>query len=66
MLHDIELPQPCLIKGITGGVNNVTQSVLLRQDQHRVKETFHCFVGLNESGPVSIAESQQVTNVCDK
>lgn len=34
MLHDIELPQPRLVEGVAGGMYNMAQSILLRQDQH--------------------------------
>jgi hypothetical protein len=41
MLHDVKLPQPRLIKRIAGGMNDVTQPILLRQDEHGVQQTFH-------------------------
>ena len=41
MLHYIKLPEPRLIKGIAGRVYDVTETVLLRDNEHRVQEAFH-------------------------
>lgn len=49
VLHDIQLPEPCLIKWITCCVNDVAESVLLRQNEHRVQEGFHRFNGLDKT-----------------
>jgi hypothetical protein len=48
MLHDVELPEPRLVERIAGGVYDVTESVLLGQHEHRVKETFHRVRGLDK------------------
>lgn len=55
MLHDVELPQPGLIKGVTGGVNNMAQAILLCQDEHRVEETLHGFRRMNKTRPKDIS-----------
>ena len=49
MLHDVELSQPGLIERITGGVYNMTKSVLFCEDQHRVQKTFHRLGGFDKS-----------------
>lgn len=36
MLHDVELEQPVLVKRIASSMDDVTQSVLLCQDKHRI------------------------------
>ncbi len=41
MLHDVQLSKPCLIKGVTSRVYNMTKSVLFRQHEHRIEETLH-------------------------
>jgi len=41
VLHDVELAQPCLIKGVASSVDDVTQPILLRQHQHGVQKAFH-------------------------
>jgi len=37
MLYYVQLPQPCLIEGVTRSVYNMAEPVLLRQDEHGVK-----------------------------
>lgn len=54
VLHDIQLSEPCLIKRVTGCVNNVTEAILLCQNEHRVQEGFHRLDRLDESGAGSV------------
>jgi hypothetical protein len=48
MLYDVQLSQRCLIERITRSMYDVTQSVLLRQDEHRVEQALHRLCRLNE------------------
>jgi hypothetical protein len=36
VLHHVQLPQPCLIEWVAGGMDNMAQPVLLCEHQHRV------------------------------
>lgn len=54
MLHDVELSQPRLIKGIAGGMNDMTQSILLCQDEHGVQQTFHRIGRLDQRRSIQI------------
>jgi hypothetical protein len=54
VLHDIQLSEPCLIKGIASRVNNMAESVLLCQDEHRVQEGLHRFDRLDKTGAGSV------------
>jgi len=51
VLHDVELPQPGLIKGVTGGVKDMAQAILLCQNEHQVEETLHGFRRMNKPRP---------------
>jgi hypothetical protein len=42
VLHNVKLPKPRLIKRITRSVDDMTKSILLGDDQHRVQKTLHC------------------------
>lgn len=41
MLHDIHLAQPCLVEAITRRMHDMTESVLLRKNEHGVEEALH-------------------------
>jgi hypothetical protein len=41
VLHDVELPEPSLVEWITGGVYDMAQSILFRENKHRVKDALH-------------------------
>lgn len=41
MLHDVQLPEPCLVERVASRVDDVTQSILLRQDEHSVQQALH-------------------------
>ena len=56
MLHDIQLSKPCLIKRVASCVNDVTESILLCQNEHRVQESFHRLDGLDKTGARSVDE----------
>ena len=58
MLHDVELSQPGLIERITGGVYNMTKSVLFCEDQHRVQKTFHRLGGFDKSRTSIVNDKQ--------
>ena len=55
MLRYVKLPKPRLVEWITGGVYNMTKSVLLGQHEHRVKEAFHRIRRLNKCRPKEFA-----------
>ena len=50
VLHYISLPQPSLVEWFARGMDDMAQSVLFGQYEHRVKQTFHSAGGLNQSG----------------
>jgi len=54
VLHDVQLSEPCLIKWVASRMNDVAESILLCQNEHRVQESFHCFNGLDKTGTESV------------
>jgi hypothetical protein len=52
VLHDVHLPEPCLVERVTGSVYDMAQPVLLGEHQHGIQKTFHGFHRLNECGSV--------------
>lgn len=51
MLHHIKLSEPRLVEWIAGRMYDVTQSILLRQHEHRVQKALHSVGGLDEHRP---------------
>lgn len=41
VLHNVRASQPCLIERLAGGMDDMTKTILFREDQHRVKKTLH-------------------------
>jgi hypothetical protein len=54
MLHDVELPKPCLVKRVASSMYDVTKSILFCQHEHRVEETLHCIRRLYKRRPGEI------------
>jgi hypothetical protein len=50
VLHYISLPQPSLVEWFARGMDDMTQSILFGQYEHRVKQTFHSAGGMYQSG----------------
>jgi hypothetical protein len=48
VLHNVELSEPSLIEWIACRVYDMAESVLFRQDQHRIQETLHGIIRLDE------------------
>lgn len=58
MLHDIELPEPRLIKRIASGMYDMAESVLFGENECRVQENFHGICRTDEGGTTSSTVSQ--------
>ena len=51
MLHHVQLPQPRLVEWVTGRMNDMTQTILLRNDKHGIQNTLHSICRTNQCRP---------------